>query len=119
MSNDTQVKQEAPERVWITWDDAYPWLTPAMGGDEYVRADLLATVRREEREAALAAICPALCGACANVADNVGLEGPRVLFDGHWVHLWKETGTYSQRCFADMAIRALEAAASEKGEMNG
>lgn len=43
---------ESPERVWITWDDAYPWPTPETGGNEYVRADLLTTIRQEERRAA-------------------------------------------------------------------
>lgn len=58
MSNDTRVKQEAPERVWLLLNQEGRWIstTPEaaqyVGGAEYVRANLLATVRREEREAA-------------------------------------------------------------------
>lgn len=47
MSNDTQVKQEVPERVWIEWSEREFHLKPLAGYTEYVRADLLATVRRE------------------------------------------------------------------------
>lgn len=59
MSN--EVKQEAPERITISngfgvWQTYGSWKTSSYSGDnvvvEYVRADLLATVRREEREAA-------------------------------------------------------------------
>lgn len=33
-----QAQEKGPERVWITWDDAYPWDTPETGGEEYIRA---------------------------------------------------------------------------------
>ena len=35
--------REGPERVWITWDDAYPWDTPENGGEEYVSVDVLSS----------------------------------------------------------------------------
>lgn len=41
MSNPNPERSERPERVWITWDDAYPWPTAESGGDEYVRVQLL------------------------------------------------------------------------------
>lgn len=39
-----EAREETPERVWITWDDAYPWETPETGGDQYVRAETIREV---------------------------------------------------------------------------
>lgn len=59
MSDNTQVKREAPERICLhaeTLKRMHGYIYPASdkwpGDIEYVRADLLATIRREEREAA-------------------------------------------------------------------
>lgn len=91
MSN--EVKQEAPERVWITWDDAYPWPTPEMGGDEYVRADLLAAARREVWQEAI------------RVAQMSTKKSQAASLD---------------IAAAEILIRRLErASANQKGEVNG
>lgn len=55
-------KDKAPERVWITWDDAYPWPTPEAGGDEYIRADLVATKVREDDNKVIHELFSEWCG---------------------------------------------------------
>lgn len=64
--------------------------------------------RKDATAACVAAVRQALCGMCANVANGIGLVTQATLFDGHWAHLWKETGSYAQRCAADIAVTALQ-----------
>lgn len=47
MAGETEMNEkddERPERVWITWDDAYPWEFERPDATAYVRADLVNSV---------------------------------------------------------------------------
>lgn len=56
MSDEVKQEEQPPNKVWLTRAEAswraFPYDDMGVEQVEYVRADLLATVRREEREAA-------------------------------------------------------------------
>lgn len=60
-TGDEQMSEKAPERIYAhptsSEYSVNPWPLEAEEYTEYVRADLLAAVRREEREAAFKVLC--------------------------------------------------------------
>ena len=105
MSRDTQVKQEAPGRIFLkachpdSPNHNCTWSVSKEPKDsvEYVRADLLATVRREVFKEAIEVARGDIPAASSYNVD------------------YRRGGRATQQTI----VRRLEASASEKGEMNG
>lgn len=126
MNRDTQVKQEAPERIWV---QLYESLIPeclsvnAYISDprkvhdrgkpvyEYVRADLLATARREVFKEAIQwarKVQAVKLNAARDAASSDEFAAMRLLNEA----------AGAERVVESLEA-ALEASANQKGEMNG